>query len=1088
MISTPITDWFGTVLQPEDLCAGLVDCGLERSRLVIDDDGLTIEFSEGAATDDIPSRALTWIRTQFSPLVPARLLHVEGLEGSTIQDARASTASRITLVEIADPDDFAGVVRHLAEGASELLRPDAAVADPVDDERFAGVVEHFRDLWGAALVDADQSAVPLHWWAGPGARVSLSEGAQLIVWYRRGKSRGVAPAFIAALVESRADGAWLLQALSGAAPPRDDLLLVGLTWGASRRPTVARRGSGGPAIGVDASRCDGCGICETQCPVGYLTDRGEPTTPDAAACIRCYECVDACPVDALRPAFAADTHTSSRTLAHRPGWLAQLSGAAGEPSPAPFTPSYLLHAASSSTPRVVLGLAVLTMQEHSAALVIDGELVGAVEEEKLARERHYGWRSPGRPPFVTPTVDPTICLEEVLCRRSVRWLLAEHGLTLDDVDLIAVNGLHGRFRRGFSLVDADAPLPTLRAGRVVYVPHHLAHAASAYRLSENKGGWVLTIDGRGDRETAGVFEVVGGALEPRRTVLSLTDRSIGGVYEGVTRVLGFGSHGQGSLMALAGFGDASMDFSEILHVSNDGHVTVHESGVDERFAPYRRSYDEPLTEAHYDLAASVQAALEATAVQLVHSVTGQDRLSSLALAGGVALNCHMNDLLRREFEVESVFAQPGANDGGTSVGAAAEALWWSSGLERLSPMRTASLGPRFDDATILDVLDRYGVPHQRVDSIATEAASRIADGQVVAWFQGALEFGPRALGARSLLADPRSARAKVRLNAIKSRQDWRPFGPSVLAGFEHEWFEQPLDSPFMLFTLRVLGAQRHRIPAVMHVDGTTRPQLVHSDALPAYHELIKEFHQLTDVPMIVNTSFNRRGEAIVATPEDALASFWELRADALAIGPFIIEHPSPLALGRPNPPMGPLQGPPRRRALPARTLLHSSHEPTHDQITGAPGSFRRTLGALHREKTRGATATIHVPVRSQSRKELAGLIIIAADANARVRFSLAPPLEHQHGVETRGWSGAELALQRVGPALRLATKRGVEAELDGFPICALSEPLRALQPPTTQRLAAVAPLPCRRCSLRSVCPMVSAATLEVLGSSWLHPE
>ena len=726
------------------------------------------------------------------------------------------------------------------------------------------------------------------------------------------------------------------------------------------------------------------------------------------------------------------------------------------------------------------------MQEHAAALVIDGELVGAVEEEKLARDRHYGWRAPDRPPFVTPTVDPTICIEEVLCRRSIRWLLAEHGLTLDDVDLIAINGLHGRFRQAFSLLDAERALPTLRAGRVVYVPHHLAHAASAYRLSGHDGGWVFTMDGRGDRETAAIFEVVEHELVPRVTVLSLTDRSIGGVYEGVTRVLGFGSHGQGSLMALAGFGEATEDFRGVLEVTTCGEVHVHESAVDDRFESVRRAFDEPMRREHFNLAASVQAALEQSAVHLLGSATEGRRVDQLALAGGVALNCQMNDQLRRTFDVASVFAQPGANDGGTAVGAAAEALWRFGEVPRLTPLRTESLGPHYDDATIKEVLDQHGVPHERVDDVPQAVADRIANGQVVAWFQGALEFGPRALGTRSLVADPRSAEVKDRLNAIKQRQDWRPFGPSVLAGHEGDWFEAPLDSPFMLFTLRVKAAQRQRIPAVMHVDGSTRPQVVHADVLPAYHAMITAFYERTHVPMVVNTSFNRRGEAIVCSPEDALAAFWGLRADALAIGSFIVEHPAPLLIGRPAHPIGPLQKPRRTRHEPA-AILHSSDQLRHDRIAGTPGAYRRTLNDIASANARGFGQTVRVAVADQSRKDLAGLVLIAAEFGAELVFALAPPREHHHGITRNGWVSAESAIGSLKPALRLAAKRDVAVRLEGFPLCALPLAVRVLQRRSEERLMAHAPLPCRRCALLDGCPTIPQSILEIFGTRWLRP-
>ncbi|TNF36941.1 MAG: radical SAM protein, partial [Deltaproteobacteria bacterium] len=207
-----------------------------------------------------------------------------------------------------------------------------------------------------------------------------------------------------------------------------------------------------------------------------------------------------------------------------------------------------------------------------------------------------------------------------------------------------------------------------------------------------------------------------------------------------------------------------------------------------------------------------------------------------------------------------------------------------------APMRHAAIGPGFDEAAIEEALERAGVAYARPADVAEDVARRLVAGQVVCWFQGRLEFGPRALGSRSIVADPRNPAIKDRVNGIKQREPWRPFGPSILAGHEAEWFEHGFDAPFMLFTLPVRAEKRAQVPAVLHVDGTTRPQSVHAADLPAYHRMISAFHRETGVPMVLNTSFNRRGEPIVCTPADALASFTGLGADVLAIGPFVVER------------------------------------------------------------------------------------------------------------------------------------------------------------------------------------------------------
>ncbi len=1085
-MSNPITDWFGTRLEADELAAGLSANGLKDARLVIGDEGLRLEYSGFAATDDAPSLAITWLRTKFSPLVPVELA-TKAVDGVSVVDEREKATHHIHLFEFSEPSDFADIARAALASVDTQAGPGADPAHfPKSRDKVAlGMMEHLAQAWAEAT--AGKLAGPIHW-VEPGASEFDVEtaGVHAVVWFRRGSDRGVAPGFVLALTTRAELVPWLAEALQGNTAPREDVLMDGLVWGASRRPTVAARGDGSRAIRVDAERCDACAICEGMCPTGYLDGEGTPTTPDTTVCIRCFECVDACPLDALRPQYAADSATSSRTLEHRPTWLSRFRGEPGPAQPAPFTPSYLLPKPAQQKPRVILGLAIMTMQEHAAALVIDGELVGAVEEEKLARDRHYGRRAPGRPSFVTPAVDPTICIEEVLCRRSVRHLLAENGLTLDQVDVIAVNGLHGRFRHAFSLTNADAQIPTLVAGRTTYVPHHLSHAASAYRYSENEGGWVYTVDGRGDRETAAVFEVVDGNLVPRRTYLSLTDRSIGGVYEGVTRLLGFGSHGQGSVMALAGFGEPNVDLTRHLSVSDTGDALVHESGINSSFPGYAREFGAPFEQKHYDLAASLQLALEEAALRIVDGAVGDAKPSALALAGGVALNCHMNQRLRRHYNLDEVFAQPGANDGGTAAGAAAEAYWLSTGSERLFPLRSASLGPTYNDSTISQTLQRWSVPHHRVENISAEVAERIAGGQVVAWFQGALEYGPRALGSRSLVADPRSQSVKDRLNAIKTRQDWRPFGPSILAGHEAEWFDEAFDSRFMLFTLPVKPRQQERVPAVVHVDGTTRPQSVHASELPEYHAMISAFYERTNIPMVINTSFNRRGEAIVCSPDDALESFWELRADALAIGPFIVEHPSPFRLGDTTPLTGrPNLSPPQRRPFGDATL-YSGDAASNDRIAG-DGEFARNVARIRRIAATGRVPVLRVPLCRDNLRGLQKMVLIALKLGASVAFEFVEPAEHHHGIVGLDLVPIPSAGRAVDAALALAAKKSVSAKVLGMPLCALSsnsQGASSLRPgPATLK-----PPVCGKCVLAEECPGLFAAYQEAFGTNALRAE
>jgi carbamoyltransferase len=628
-----------------------------------------------------------------------------------------------------------------------------------------------------------------------------------------------------------------------------------------------------------------------------LDSRGRFRAGAAKRCLRCFDCVEACPRDALRPRRSAASATHSRVILNRPGWLARLRGMPGPVLPAPFPPSFLLpKPGAKRKPRWVLGLAVATMQEHAAALLEDGKVVAAVEEERLSRVRHHGWKPKGRP-GVTIASDPTICLEEVLCRRAVGALLAPRGLTLDDMDLLAVNGLPGRYRKSYSVLDASSPLPALRSGRVAYLPHHLCHAASSWRVSGQKESWILSVDGRGDRETAAVFKAKEGRIQPVSDILSLTDRSIGGVYETITQHLGFGAHGQGSVMALASFGKPAYDLSPYLSLRTRQDYSIHESGICARFAALARMKDSPLKQGHKDLAASLQEALEKTILALLTDCGLPRRAPGLCLAGGVTLNCRLNALLRAAFQPRAMFAQPGANDAGTALGAALESAALV-GLPGPRPMEHAYLGPGFTEAQAEAALQHAGLSFERPRSITKEAAACLARGEVVCWCQGRLEFGPRALGNRSILADPRRVEMPARVNRIKSREPWRPFGPSILAGFEKNWFEDAAESRFMLFTARFKPGRAAQVPAVAHVDGTTRPQSVHKQTNPLYHGLISAFHDRTGVPMVLNTSFNRREEPIVCSPQEAADCFLAMpEADVLFLGPFMARRQAQRPVG-----------------------------------------------------------------------------------------------------------------------------------------------------------------------------------------------
>ena len=437
------------------------------------------------------------------------------------------------------------------------------------------------------------------------------------------------------------------------------------------------------------------------------------------------------------------------------------------------------------------------------------------------------------------------------------------------------------------------------APRWHFVEHHLAHEASAFLASPFEETAVLTMDGRGERATTsyGVFE------NGRYTRIKEVDlpHSLGLLYEQVTAYLGFlHSSDEYKVMALASYGEPRYlsAFSEILQVGDDGGYTTRPPQLEARFGPARMRGG-PLQQIHFDIARSLQLALEQAVLKMAGWLQQQTQMDRLCMAGGVALNCVMNSRLRDQGPFREVWVQPAAGDAGTALGAA---LWvdrearGGADVQRRWVMDHAYLGPAFTDEEIEPFLRWAHIPYRRCDDVAAEAAALLAQNKVIGWFQGRMEFGPRALGARSILASPIDAGMQARLNDIKDREDFRPVAPVVLEERAHEWFVEPrretrtsMVAPFMLFVFDVHPDKAVRIPAVRHVDGTARVQTVNRNQHPMMYALLCEFERRTGVPVLVNTSFNTRGEPIVCTPRDAVESFWTSPLDALAIGSFLIE-------------------------------------------------------------------------------------------------------------------------------------------------------------------------------------------------------
>ena len=925
-VAPRFTDAFGTRLDPEFIAKHLSEFGLDIRSIVFKDNGVDVVYCGPAELSSAVAVASTWLVSQLSPLLPCRFIRREssapGTDSPMSVDERRSPPKCVALAEVFPPEfDFQEAIESLLVRLGPHPTSDnepTSITKPVLEDPEL-------DCLATSFAQAMNSYSVTHHAGRPGY-VTFScllktrngikilgdfhdknvnerdSGTHFLLMRRPGGATAVRPAAIVAASYSIRSLEGFISELDEFSEETDDsnsIIIDGLAWEIGRRPTIAVQGKSASIncdfpIWVDRERCDSCGLCERLCPSGLLNGNGE-AKKDASAdkCLRCHDCVEACPQDAMRPVYGDNSATLGKTLRYRKGWLSRLIGEPGPPFPAAFPPSYLNPEPDedSRTARYILGLSITTMQEHAAVLLKDGEIVGAIEEERLIRKRHYGWQPRGRP-GVTIAIDPTIQIEEAFCRRSIRGLLQQAGITIDDIDIIALNGIPARYRRAYSHIDTADSVPLIHSGRLVCIPHHLCHAASAYRVSGADGAAVFTVDGRGDRETAAMFRTDDkGNLIPVFEILSLADNSIGGVYETLTRILGFGAHGQGSLMALASFGEPTFDLEPFLSVQSLEDYNIHENGLCEAFSEYARDYEDEIGDQHENLAASLQKALEDSVEKLIHLAEPEVDSNNLCLAGGVALNCRMNEKLRDSFQPDHIFIQPAAHDAGTALGAAAEALFILTGRKSLAQLSNAGLGPEFSDDEIEKTLARSGLEYRKSTDIAGETAEAISTGKIVCWFQHRMEFGPRALGSRSILADPRTKEIGDRVNEIKDRQPWRPFGPSILAEHVGDWIEGAFDSLFMLFTLPLKKERIGSVPAVAHCDGGTRPQVVHREEYPLYHRMIEGFFKLTGIPMVLNTSFNRRGEPIVCKPDHAVECFIGLGADVMAIGNFMVEKP-----------------------------------------------------------------------------------------------------------------------------------------------------------------------------------------------------
>ena len=563
----------------------------------------------------------------------------------------------------------------------------------------------------------------------------------------------------------------------------------------------------------------------------------------------------------------------------------------------------------------ILGVNGWKKQGHdaSACLVVDNKILSFVEEERFIRKR-YAF--------------------DVLPIHAIRYCLESNNLTLADLDIIAFGwdkpalyklaGLNYPFSSDKELLKELFPfnLSEIEAAKhlpkVEYVPHHIAHAASAFRVSGFSEASILVLDGQGEFGSGAMGYCDGDQIEFFETFP--IEHSLGYFIEAACTFIGLKSSDAGKLMGLAAHGTPLYDFPEIVLTENgyivEGLDAVSQKGELDKQKPIQAFWIDHfskrfphekvqkkftysgtagkvqeeliLSQFSKDFAASAQRALEKVVLHLVSVLVQKTGHRKVAYSGGVALNCIANGRILTEKYADALYIQPAANDAGVSLGAALEVAH-QNGRANFPIMDHSYWGVGYSDEEIKKELQRLKIPHTLVSDIARKTAQAIADGKIVGWFQEKMEIGPRALGARSIVANPAIAEMHRTLNIIKSREQWRPLAPSVIGDRAGEYFEDACDSPFMLLTHYVKKSKRKEVPAIVHVDGTARYQSVYKHNSPLYYRLIEEFEKLTGIPIILDTSFNIGGDPIVTTPEQAIKTLYSSEIDCLAIGSYWVE-------------------------------------------------------------------------------------------------------------------------------------------------------------------------------------------------------
>jgi carbamoyltransferase len=559
---------------------------------------------------------------------------------------------------------------------------------------------------------------------------------------------------------------------------------------------------------------------------------------------------------------------------------------------------------------LTIGVNYSQMHDSSACIVRDGELLFAVAEERISRVKHdarfpvhaieaclgfanvradqvdevcFGWQTAG-----------PVFRHDLKMYGSGQWPATFLNVLNSSRHFLSMwhqeSGARV-FERTFGTSE-----PHMR-----FVEHHLAHAISAYGYSGFDDAAIVIMDGRGAWEATSIWHGRNGRIEHVQTIPF--PNSIGGFYSAFTEYLGFVPNSdEWKVMGLAPYGEPGVNLDAFIDAEtmNGTPYRVHTkrihggrtgavAGIAAALGAARVAESE-IEQRHKNIAFAVQGYCERAMMSVVRAALNKTKSKNLCLAGGVALNSKANGKILASDIVENLFVQPAASDDGVALGAALAPYLDRGGQLPNRAMRHAYFGPSFDDSAIEIALKTYKLRYTHLNDPAATAAQLLSEGKILGWFQGRMEFGPRALGGRSILADPRDPEMTAKVNnAVKFREWWRPFAPSMKRETAADYVESATDSPFMIVTAQVRQEKQSVIPAVTHVDGSARPQTVEQTANPVYWRLIDEFGKRTGVPVVMNTSFNLRGEAIVNTPTDAIRTFFSSGMDGLVIGNFLVE-------------------------------------------------------------------------------------------------------------------------------------------------------------------------------------------------------